>query len=221
VRKISQVKTFDADLPQLISHAHFTDPYDSDSESESESESALDDNLSTLIPRYQNNTTSANVANRPAHTSTTYNTLHPTTTATPSIPHYALFHTHDATPLTLPDVDSFHGNELQLPKPPNRTRFLTKNVHHVSTNNTDDELRMHFGDQHRLEIDFFGITEHKLDTHQYQVRQAFSASAHHAFQQHKIKLDNSELQTVSQHLQTRRHSHHCSRRCNRTNHFSG
>jgi hypothetical protein len=98
---------------------------------------------------------------------------------------------------TLPDVDSFHGNEIQIPKPPNRTRFLTKNVHHVSTNSTDDELRIHFVDQHRLEIDFFGITEHKLDTHQYQVRQAFRDSVHHIFQQYKIELGSSELQTVS------------------------
>jgi hypothetical protein len=49
-------------------------------------------------------------------------------------------------------------------KPPNRTWFLTKNAHHVSTSKTNDELRMHFGDQHCLGIDYLGITEHKLDT---------------------------------------------------------
>ena len=56
---------------------------------------------------------------------------------------------------------------------------------------------MHFGDQQRLEIDYFGITEHKLDTQQYKVRQAFIDSARQAFSQNKIELGSSELHTVS------------------------
>lgn len=99
--------------------------------------------------------------------------------------------------MQLPEVDCFHGNTLQLPKPENRTRFLTKNIHHISTNQTDDDIRMLFGDQHRLEIDYFGISEHKLDTKQYLVRQAFLTSARHIFRQHKIELGSSELRTVS------------------------
>jgi hypothetical protein len=94
-------------------------------------------------------------------------------------------------------VDNFHGDTLATPKPPNCTRFLTKNIHHVSTSKTDDELRIHFGDQQRLEIDYFGITEHNLDTHQYEVRQAFIDSARQSFTQYKLELGSSELQTVS------------------------
>jgi hypothetical protein len=123
----------------------------------------------------------------------------PTTTQPIRLPpaQYNIFlPTHHAT-IELPDVDSFHGDTLSEPKPEMSTRFLTKNIHHVSTNATDDELRIHFGDQHRLSINYFGITEHKLDTHQYTVRQSFNDSARQAFTQHKIEIGSSELQTVS------------------------
>jgi hypothetical protein len=114
----------------------------------------------------------------------------------PPAPYNIFLPTHNAT-IELPNVDSFYGDTLSESKPETSTRFLTKNIHHVSTNATDDELRIHFGDQHRLSIDYFGITEHKLDTHQYTVRQSFNDSAHQAFTQHKIEIGSSELQTVS------------------------
>jgi hypothetical protein len=110
---------------------------------------------------------------------------------------YPIFLPAVNSPISLPDVDTFHGDTITIPKPPNRTRFLTKNVHHVSTSKTDDELRMHFGDQHRLGIDYLGITEHKLDTTQYPVRRAFIESAKQAYKQHKLELGSSELNTVS------------------------
>jgi hypothetical protein len=110
---------------------------------------------------------------------------------------YSLFHQVHPNPITLSDDDTFHGNTPTTPKPANHTRFLTKNVHHVSTNSTDDELRMHFGDQQRQEIDYFGIVEHRLDTQQYTVRQAFIDNARTTFRQHKIELGSSALHTVS------------------------
>jgi hypothetical protein len=128
------------------------------------------------------------------NTTRTTKTLYPST----RLPTYSIFlPTPTTSAISLPNVDSFHGDTLSAPKPPNHTRFLTKNIHHISTGKTDDELRVHFGDQQRLEIVFFGITEHKLDTHEYQVRQAFIDSAHQSFTQHKIELGSSELQTVS------------------------
>jgi hypothetical protein len=166
---MNSAQDLDDEPPPMIPYTNPFNPYDSDSESEPDFELGDTDS----------DTESVDEPTLTDHTLTTFTTP---TTATPTMPHFALFHTHETTPLTLPDVDSFHGNEIQIPKPPNRTRFHTKNVHYVSTNNTDDELRIHFGDQHRLEIDFFGITKHKLDTHQYQVRQAFSDSARHIFQ---------------------------------------
>jgi hypothetical protein len=91
--------------------------------------------------------------------------------------------------ITPVDVDSFHVDTLSTQQPDNCTRFLTKHIHHVSTNATDD--------QQRLAIKYFGITEHKLDTHQYKVRRSFIDSACQAFNQYKLEIRSSKLQIVS------------------------
>jgi hypothetical protein len=45
---------------------------------------------------------------------------------------YPIFSPPFATTLSLPAINRFHGNTLQIPKPENRTRFLTKNIHHIA-----------------------------------------------------------------------------------------
>jgi hypothetical protein len=176
---------------QQSSHYKLFESLASDSESESNS-----DDLPLLTPTidFESEADTDDESN-----STPQPSITPTATIQPkrNTNTYPIFSTRVPAPMQLPEADCFHGDTLPLPKPENRTRFLTKNIHHISTNQTDDEIRMLFGDQHRLEIDYFGISEHKLDTKQYMMRQAFITSACHTFQQHKIELGSSELRTVS------------------------
>jgi hypothetical protein len=147
---------------------------------ESSSESSSCESITSSATRNSTTTTNAHKATIPLATIT-----------------YSIFHPASQDPITLPDDDTFSGDTPTTPKPRNHIRFLSKNVHHISTNSTDDELRMHFGDQQRQERDYFDLVEHKLDTQQYSVRQAFIDNAKTTFRQHKIELGSSELHTVS------------------------
>jgi hypothetical protein len=182
-------------IPLLIPH-QFPNESDSDSEPDFEDPvpNPLQNNPYEPLTEYDSDATDDAAEPSPTYHATNTPIINSTTIAPPS---YPIFLPPVNSPISLPDVDIFHGDTLAIPKAPDRTRFLTKNVHHVSTSKTDDELRMHFGDQHRLGIDYLGITEHKLDTTQYSVRQAFIASAKQAFTQHKLELGSSELNTVS------------------------
>jgi hypothetical protein len=182
------------DIPSLQSH---NSSYDSDSDDSSNDEpSPLGNNHYSPLASLDSDSESENDS-KPLLTRRQTTSIPPNNQSPNPRPTYPIFFPTDNAAITLPDVDSFHGDTLSMPKPDNCTRFLTKNIHHVSTNATDDKLRIHFGDQHQLEIDYFGITEHKLDTHQYKVRQSFIDSAHQSFTQHKLEIGSSELQTVS------------------------
>jgi hypothetical protein len=111
-----------------------------------------------------------------------------------SKPYYALFQSHeDQSKHLLPTNDHFHGNSLQLPKPPNIFRMATKNINGASFNKVDDQVTLLYLDQQKTEVDVQGIIEHTVDTGKYHVRQSFQKAANNAFHNRvKIELGSSE-----------------------------
>ena len=87
---------------------------------------------------------------------------------------------------------------MQLPKPANTTRIITKNVNSLRIDDLEDDITELCGDQHNTESDIYGICEHNRDTKQYNVRQKFVRSAKLVLgQQHLIELGSSDFLTIS------------------------
>jgi hypothetical protein len=114
-------------------------------------------------------------------------------------PYYGLFQSHAAqSKQLLPTNDKFHGDQLQLPKPPNIFRMATKNFNVVSVNKIDDQVTLLCLDQKKTEVDIQGIIEHTVDTGKYHVRQSFQKAANKVFQNRvKIELGSSAYTFVT------------------------
>jgi hypothetical protein len=112
---------------------------------------------------------------------------------------YALFQSHEEqSQQLLPTKDKFHGDSLQLPKPPNIFRMATKNFNGVSVNKIDDQVTLLCLDQKKTEVDIQGIIEHTVDTGKYHVRQSFHKAANKVFQNRvKIELGSSAYTSVT------------------------
>jgi hypothetical protein len=141
---------------------------------------------------------SVNASNAPSqHTSPLFPPLAQPTEK--SNPYYAIFQNHaDQSKHLLPPNDHFHGDPLQLPKPPNIIRMATKNINGVSVNKIDDQVTLLCLDQQKTEADIQGLIEHTVDTGKYQVRQSFQKAANNCFHNRvKIELGSSEYTSVT------------------------
>jgi hypothetical protein len=114
-------------------------------------------------------------------------------------PYYGLFQSHEAkSKQLLPTKNKFHGDHLQIPKPPNIFRMATNNFNGVSVNKIDDQVTLLCLDQKKTEVDIQGIIEHTVDTGKYHVRQSFHKAANKVFQNWvKIELGSSAYTSVT------------------------
>ena len=68
---------------------------------------------------------------------------------------------------TLPAVNEYCGDTMDIPKPPNTTRFTSQNHHHITVSPVENQVIQICRDQRKQASDVHAIQEHKLDHHKY------------------------------------------------------